>query len=298
MPTRRELWDRIHAAASSRYEGHEARAITALLCEELFAMRFTDVIIEPNAPCPEGLGAQIERVVQELTDGRPVQYIVGYTEFGNLRLNVREGVLIPRPETEELVEWVASEADTLHEATHHVSKANEPLRILDIGTGSGCIAVSLAALLDDAEVVALDLSEEALQIAAENAHMNHTAVTFIQHDILSATLPEALPPHSFDLIVSNPPYVTQSERAQMQANVLNYEPQMALFVSDEDPLLFYRTIARHGRTLLRPGGALYFEINEQFGADTRRMLQQEGYSDVKIRRDIFEKERMVRAWLR
>ena len=169
---------------------------------------------------------------------------------------------------------------------------------MDIGTGSGCIAVSLAALLDDAEVVALDLSEEALQIAAENAHMNHTAVTFIQHDILSATLPEALPPHSFDLIVSNPPYVTQSERAQMQANVLNYEPQMALFVSDEDPLLFYRTIARHGRTLLRPGGALYFEINEQFGADTRRMLQQEGYSDVKIRRDIFEKERMVRAWLR
>ena len=103
MPTRRELWDRIHAAASSRYEGHEARAITALLCEELFAMRFTDVIIEPNAPCPEGLDTQIERVVQELTDGRPVQYIVGYTEFGNLRLNVREGVLIPRPETEELV---------------------------------------------------------------------------------------------------------------------------------------------------------------------------------------------------
>ena len=150
MPTRRELWDMIHTAAVSRYEGHEARAVTALLCEELFAMRFTDVIIEPNAPCPEGLDSKIERVVQEVNAGRPVQYIVGYTEFGNLRFKVQEGVLIPRPETEELVEWIASEADAIKEATHRHSNTQEPLRILDIGTGSGCIAVSLAALLDHA----------------------------------------------------------------------------------------------------------------------------------------------------
>ena len=298
MPTRRELWDMIHTAAVSRYEGHEARAVTALLCEELFAMRFTDVIIEPNAPCPEGIDSKIERVVQEVNAGRPVQYIVGYTEFGNLHFKVQEGVLIPRPETEELVEWIASEADTIKEATHHHSNAQEPLRILDIGTGSGCIAVSLAALLDHAEVVAIDLSEQALRMAAENARMNHTEITFIQRDILSDTLPEALASQSFDLIVSNPPYVTESERTQMQANVLEYEPEMALFVSDKDPLKFYRAIARHGRHLLKQGGALYFEINEQFGAETARTLQQEGYVGTKVRRDIFEKERMVRTWLR
>ena len=221
MPTRRELWDMIHTAAVSRYKGHEARAVTALLCEELFAMRFTDVIIEPNAPCPEGLDSKIERVVQEVNAGRPVQYIVGYTEFGNLRFKVQEGVLIPRPETEELVEWIASEADAIKEATHRHSGSQEPLRILDIGTGSGCIAVSLAALLDNAEVVAIDLSEQALRMAAENARMNHTEITFIQHDILSDTLPEVLASQSFDLIVSNPPYVTESERTQMQANVWN-----------------------------------------------------------------------------
>ena len=298
MPTRRELWDMIHTAAVSRYEGHEARAVTALLCEELFAMRFTDVIIEPNAPCPEGLDSKIERVVQEVNAGRPVQYIVGYTEFGNLRFKVQEGVLIPRPETEELVEWIASEADAIKEATHRHSGSQEPLRILDIGTGSGCIAVSLAALLDNAEVVAIDLSEQALRMAAENARMNHTEITFIQHDILSDTLPEVLASQSFDLIVSNPPYVTESERTQIQANVLEYEPEMALFVSDEDPLKFYRAIARHGRHLLKQGGALYFEINEQFGTETARMLQQEGYVGTKVRRDIFEKERMVRTWLR
>ena len=206
--------------------------------------------------------------------------------------------MIPRPETEELVEWIASEADAIKEATHRHSNTQEPLRILDIGTGSGCIAVSLAALLDHAEVVAIDLSEQALRMAAENARMNHTEVTFIQHDILSDTFPVALASQSFDLIVSNPPYVTESERTQMQANVLEYEPEMALFVSDEDPLKFYRAIARHGRHLLKQGGALYFEINEQFGTETARMLQQEGYVGTKVRRDIFEKERMVRTWLR
>ena len=197
-----------------------------------------------------------------------------------------------------MVEWIASEADAIKEATHRHSNTQEPLRILDIGTGSGCIAVSLAALLDHAEVVAIDLSEQALRMAAENARMNHTEITFIQHDILSDTLPEVLASQSFDLIVSNPPYVTESERTQMQANVLEYEPEMALFVSDEDPLKFYRAIARHGRHLLKQGGALYFEINEQFGTETARMLQQEGYVGTKVRRDIFEKERMVRTWLR
>lgn len=313
MPTRRELWDTLHAAAASLYDGHEARAATALLCDELFKMRFTDVVVEPDAACPANTETRMREVIREIEKGRPIQYIIGRTEFYGRPFTVREGVLIPRPETEELVAWIIAEhtgpnptkrypADRNLTQPHRTARALRessgpaPLRLLDIGTGSGCIAVSLAAELRHSAVTALDVSTEALAIAAENATFNHTTVTFVLHDILQANLPPEFAPGTFNVIVSNPPYVTDRERNMMRPNVLNHEPALALFVPDNDPLQFYRAIAKHGRTLLRPGGALYFEINEQFGSEMLQLLHTEGYTGAELRRDIFDKERMVRAW--
>ena len=305
MPTRRELWDTLHAAAASLYDGHEARAATALLCDELFKMRFTDVVVEPDAACPESTEIRMREIIRDIEEGRPIQYIIGRTEFYGRPFTVREGVLIPRPETEELVAWIIAEHTgpnptkrypagrnlTKPHRTAHVlreSSGPAPLRLLDIGTGSGCIAVSLAAELRHSEVTALDVSAEALAIAAENATFNHTAVAFLLHDILGPNLPPEFAPGTFDVVVSNPPYVTDGERNLMRPNVLNHEPALALFVPDNDPLKFYRAIAKHGQTLLRPGGALYFEINEQFGSEMLQMLHTEGYTGAEyVAGDIF-----------
>lgn len=277
--TRRQLWDTIFEEANRRYDAREARAITSLLCEGLFAMRFTDVVIEPEAPCPEGRDALLERVLRELAQDRPVQYIIGYTFWAGLRLSVREGVLIPRPETEELVEWMCESLPS-----------ERSLRIMDLGTGSGAIALALAARLPHAEVTGLDVSSEALTIARENASLNHLKVHFVQADLLREALPGPL-----DVIVSNPPYVTRSEAAQMAENVLRYEPHQALFVEDDDPLLFYRTIAGRGAESLCPGGWLYCEINERFGAEILHLLCDWGYVEAELRNDMFGKPRMIRA---
>ncbi len=277
--TRRQLWDTIFGVAHRRYEPREARAITSLVCERLFAMRFTDVVIEPEAPCASGREALLERVLRELEQDRPVQYIIGYTLFGGLRIGVREGVLIPRPETEELVEWLCS-------LTPH----DQPCRVLDIGTGSGAIALAVAARLPHAEVTGLDVSPEALVIARENAQANRLDVQFVEMDILRDR-----PSGPFDTIVSNPPYVTRSEASQMADNVLHYEPHRALFVENDDPLLFYRRIAELGREILSPGGWFYGEINERFGAETLRLLTDLGYDRAELRNDMFGKPRMVRA---
>ena len=229
MPTRRELWDTLHAAAASLYDGHEARAATALLCDELFKMRFTDVVVEPDAACPESTEIRMREIIRDIEEGRPIQYIIGRTEFYGRPFTVREGVLIPRPETEEMVAWIIAEhtgpnptkrypagrnPTQPHRTAHvlHESSGPAPLRLLDIGTGSGCIAVSLAAELRHSEVTALDVSAEALAIAAENATFNHTAVAFLLHDILGPDLPPEFAPGTFDVVVSNPPYVTDGER--------------------------------------------------------------------------------------
>lgn len=277
--TRRELWDTLIRQASQGYEPREARAIAAKLCEALFGMRFTDVVIEPDAPCPSGEAGLLERVLRELDQGRPVQYIIGQTTFRGLTLRVREGVLIPRPETEELVGWIT--AETSADAAPH---------ILDIGTGSGAIALALASEMPAARVSALDVSPQALEIARENAGLNRLTTNFIQADILRDELSGP-----YDLIVSNPPYVTRSEAARMQQNVLRHEPHLALFVEDGDPLLFYRVIAQKAGTALAPGGSLYFEINEQFGPQTARLLETSGYREVELRNDLFGKPRMIRA---
>ena len=276
--TRREIWDTVNRAAASVYDAREARAVTAVVCEGRLGLRFTDVIVEPDAPCP--LRETLETLAAEILDHRPAQYIAGYTLFRELKFDVREGVLIPRPETEELVGLI-----------EHDHRGKMGLRVLDIGTGSGCIAVSLALALPGSRVTGLDLSDTALETAAGNARRHGAEVRFEKFDILDDGIPEG----EYDIVVSNPPYVTYSERAAMSPNVLKHEPHRALFVPDDDPLLFYRTIARKGRSMLARDGRLYFEINERFGPQTVRLLENEGYGTVRLREDLFGKPRTICA---
>lgn len=210
----------------------------------------------------------------------PIQYILGRTEFAGLTIHTAPGVLIPRPETEELVDWIC--------------KVEHPATLLDIGTGSGCIAIALSRHFPKAYTEAWDISPDALNIAKENNQLNKTNVHFKLHDTL-APLPAGTVHEQFDLIISNPPYVTEKERETMEKNVLDWEPSIALFVPDDDPLRFYRAIARIGQTLLKPDGKLYFESNWLFTHEMQCMLEEEHYTDIFFKKDIFGKERMVSA---
>ncbi|MDR2804503.1 MAG: peptide chain release factor N(5)-glutamine methyltransferase [Dysgonamonadaceae bacterium] len=225
---------------------------------------------------------QIRKITEELKNFRPLQYVLGETEFYGLPFRVNEAVLIPRPETEELVEQVLKKDG--RRAT------GDGYRALDIGTGSGCIAITLAKYLPAAEVYALDISEKALAVAAQNAYLNKVNVRFFRHDILSSA---PLPFSSFDTIVSNPPYITPSEQPAMSPNVLAYEPHEALFAPEEQPLLFYERIADAGRELLKPDGRIFFEINARFGTAAVEMLRKKNYRDVEVLRDMAGKERIV-----
>jgi len=228
----------------------------------------------------------IEEIVEGLLKYEPIQYLLGETEFYGLRFVVNKQVLIPRPETEELVEWIVSDAKTAY-------FSNE-LRVLDIGTGSGCIAISLAKHLPKAKVYGLDISEEALSVARQNAVINQVAVEWIRHDILDSCESNDLP-QTFDIIVSNPPYVTPAEKAAISQNVLDYEPHLALFTPQDQPLLFYERIADFGRKHLCQQGFVYFEINPSFGREVMELLDWKGYCNGVLRQDISGKERMVKG---
>ncbi|MCC8088925.1 MAG: peptide chain release factor N(5)-glutamine methyltransferase [Rikenellaceae bacterium] len=268
--------DYIRRELSEIYSPEEIRSIALILLEERFGIQRHEVFLYPDMVVPE---AEIVDAVEMLAKYYPVQYITGYGRFMDMKFTVNEHVLIPRPETEELVRWILSE--NLSGTVPH---------ILDIGTGSGCIAVSLAKNLGSAKISAVDVSEEALKMAEYNAEVNEVTVEFIKADILSEKIDG-----SYDIIASNPPYVTVSEKSSMRKNVLDHEPHLALFVDDSDPLLFYKKIAELGTVLLNRGGRLYFEINEKFGVGICRMLEGMGYGDVILRKDIFDKDRMVRA---
>ena len=217
---------------------------------------------------------------RRLQNREPIQYIIGRETFCGMPFVVNRHVLIPRPETQDLVEWIAEE-----------DQQTNPCRLLDMGTGSGCIAISLAKKLPHVQVEAWDISGEALQVARQNALNNQVKVDFHPQDILSASPGIA----EWNVIVSNPPYITNKEKAEMEANVLNWEPHTALFVPDHDPLLFYRRIAQLGMNMLVNGGALYFEINRAYGTETIAMLQALGYENIIIRKDRFNNERMIKA---
>jgi len=222
----------------------------------------------------------LERAAAELAAGRPVQYVIGETDFCGLSFAVREGVLIPRPETEELVLLAGRRA-----------AAFDRPRILDVCTGSGCIAVALSHRIPEAEVTALDISDEALEIARENGRRHGADVEWIKDDALGGM--GRLAGRRFDVIVSNPPYIPRSEMASMHRNVTGYEPHIALFVDDSDPLIFYRAIARSARGMLSDGGSLLFEVHERLAGRTAEAIRAEGFADVRIVEDCFGKQRMV-----
>ena len=271
MIPRREIVGRLTSAAEPLYGGSEARQIARMILEARTGTTLTQLAVEPDAAVAFD---DMESVAAEIAAGRPVQYVLGEAEFCGMMFSVGEGVLIPRPETEELVA--------------HVAEAR-PRSVLDICTGSGCIAVSLARMLPATEVWAVDLSAEALAYARRNAARLDADVRFVQADAL------AIPDFGrrFDAVVSNPPYIPNSERESMRLNVTGYEPAMALFVDDSDPLLFYRAIARQSGSLLAAGGALWFEVHEMFADDVARLLERECFEDVVICRDINDKPRIV-----
>ena len=239
--------------------------------------------MEPDLRLSESEMLTFHFAVKDLLKNKPIQYIIGETEFCDLKFKVNENVLIPRPETSELVYKIVERQKT---------KDKRQLSILDIGTGSGCIAISLAKNIHDSKVYALDISEKALDVAKENAFNNNVDVTFINDDILS--LKNKIET-KFDIIVSNPPYVRELEKTEMRDNVLNWEPHNALFVSDNDPLIFYRNILEFAKNNLKQNGEIWFEINEYLGKEMTDLCKEYGFSDVEIFKDFRGKERIVKV---
>ena len=287
--TCRETIDSLTERLSPLYDPREARAIARVLVSERAGIPVSALLTDPGAELRiEGLEQDIER----LADGVPLQYVVGAAEFYGRRFAVREGVLIPRPETEELVDRIVrSEHTAQRGSSRQAGEAPGTLRILDIGTGSGWIAASLALELPEAEVFAAEIADEALAVAEENFRRLGARVTLRRSDALQEL--EAQFPEPFDLIVSNPPYVPESDRAAMHPNVRDHEPGVALFVPDDDPLRFYRAIARAGRRMLRPGGRLWCEIYEQAAEAMREMLAGEGYTDTIVYKALVDKDRIT-----
>jgi release factor glutamine methyltransferase len=262
------------------YPETEIKAISEMVFEHFLKFSKSDLFIKQDQLLEDETVSDINLVIKRLQNHEPIQYILGYAHFYNCLFNVNTNVLIPRQETEELVDWIISE-----------NKNTPNLKILDIGTGSGCIAVSLAVNLNDTEVHAIDCSADALQVASRNALENNVRIFFQNEDILKPS--QILKNQHFNIIVSNPPYVMMSEKEKMQKNVLDFEPGLALFVDDNDPLLFYKAIINYSKSNLKPGGTLYFEINENLGGNVVQLFQNSGFEKITLKTDINGKNRMV-----
>ena len=282
MMTLQQLKKTFSNELSGIYPSEESESFFTILGQKYLGVSRLEAALDPDKSISEAISKKFIKAIDRLKNFEPIQYIVGETEFYGSLFQVNEHTLIPRPETEELVDWVIDD---------HKSKTTKSTAILDVGTGSGCIAISLAKYLENSRVDALDISEEALKVAKLNAAACNSKVSFFRQDILSM---KSLPKR-YDLIISNPPYVRENEKVKMSPNVLRHEPDSALFVNDEDPLVFYRTIAKLGREALAIGGLLYFEINEYLSMDLVEMLRFEGYIDVIVKKDIFGKDRMIKC---
>ena len=271
----------------SIYGPDEANALIMIVLKHYFNIDRVRIALEPDLRLSESELLTLHFAVKELLKNKPVQYVLGETEFCGMRFFVNDSVLIPRPETQEMVEMIVSSAG--------MRRATSPsYSILDIGTGSGCIAISLAKLIPNSDVTAVDVSEKALEVAKKNAEANGVNVHFVHDDILQPTIAELID-NQFDIIVSNPPYVCESEKSEMRANVLDHEPSSALFVPDSDPLVFYRKILEFAQKALKPDGQIWFEINEKFGKETSELCREMGFQNVEIIKDFRGKERVVRT---
>jgi protein-(glutamine-N5) methyltransferase, release factor-specific len=270
--------NRIKSELSALYDKNEVESFVSLLLDKICGLNTTKRLISDKIYLSDEQNRRIDDALERLKRYEPIQYIIGYTDFYGLTLRTDRRALIPRPETEELVDWILHECSTVGNA-------------LDICTGSGCIAVCLAKYLREAKVSALDISSEAIGLARENALNHQLDIVFYQKDIMAT---DSLW-QKFDLIVANPPYVTLNERVDMMPNVLDYEPSLALFVDDEDPLIFYRTIARFAQQNLVDGGMLFFEINRKFGKETVDLLASMGFVDIVPKKDISGNDRFIKC---
>jgi release factor glutamine methyltransferase len=275
----------------------EAEQLIRILLEDLFGIDLKRQLMGPNLCIDERQHYLLSEAVRRLLAGEPVQYVTGMARFNDLLLKVSPAVLIPRPETEELVQKICSSllchsCGGMCGSVESIGGGPKRVRIWDIGTGSGCIAIALAKQFPAAEVIAFDVSDEALQVAKENAENNGAKVTFVHDDVMNPTSEYFNQP--VDLVVSNPPYVCDSERAAMEANVLDWEPDTALFVPDDDPLRFYRQILALAKKQLNPAGQVWFEINERMGEEMLLLCREMGFSDSAIMLDYAEKPRFIR----
>lgn len=270
----------IRTALCPLYPAGEVEGFIRIIFRHLLHYEPVDILLRKDTVLPGFIADKIDKVVEELEKGRPVQYIFNEARFHGHDFYVDESVLIPRPETEELVDIIVDE------------NGLSDLSVLDAGTGSGCIAISLALALKFPEVTAVDISENALAVARRNASaLNAGNIDFVCRDMLDMPAEAG----KYDIIVSNPPYIAENEKAGMDRNVLDYEPSGALFVPDDDPLRFYKALSRFGADALKPGGRLYFEINSRFPAEIKKMLDADGYVDVELLRDMQGLWRFARA---
>ncbi|VXC23410.1 Release factor glutamine methyltransferase [Flavobacterium sp. 9AF] len=265
------------------FDKMEIESFFFIILEHLHQMKRVDLALQPDLELTEDKLQNWNAILIQLKKEKPIQYIIGETEFYGLRFLVNENTLIPRPETEELVLWIIESQN----------KSSQEIAILDIGTGSGCIPISLKKNISNAKVVAIDVSTDALAVAKKNAILNQTAIHFIHKDILQTETLDA----RYDIIVSNPPYVRHLEKEEIKKNVLDYEPHMALFVEDTDALLFYRKIAQLALKSLNTNGYVFFEINQYLGLETVQLLEKLGFINIELKKDIYGNDRMIRCSL-
>ena len=317
MKTYQQLWQSL----TPLYDAGEAQAIVRTVLDVKYGMTLTDIICGKVNELSADEERKLEEIIIRLQKGEPVQYVLGEADFAGRTFHVEPGVLIPRPETAELCQWIEEDiagksTDSPKDSSEDSSKdspevspqaTDDARRILDICTGSGCIAITLGLNIPNSEVTGWDISEDALRIAQGNVEMMKAGNVRIEHQDalalrkaantteISASEPDSSPSKDWDLIVSNPPYICEKEKADMEKNVLEHEPSLALFVPDEDPLKFYRAIAEYASSALKSGGALYFEINPIYEKETREMLLKLDFKDIETKEDAFGKKRMMKA---
>ena len=286
-------------ALKNSQDEQEIESFFFILTEYLHNLKRVDVALNPNFELSEAEVGKWNVILAQLQLEKPIQYITGEAWFYGLQFEVNENTLIPRPETEELVDWIIESWKL--EAGSRKSENQKRINVLDIGTGTGCIPIALKANLPQANVFAIDVSEMALEVARRNAELNKVEVNFIQANILEVEDVSKLQtsnsqlPTNFDIIVSNPPYVRNLEKQEIKKNVLDYEPHLALFVEDTDTLLFYRKIAQLAIENLTPNGLLFFEINQYLGKETVELLENFGFKDIELKKDMFGNDRMIRC---